>query len=286
MNNIKTKLYALVKVWLPIFLTPIVIFFFLNKSSNYLTISILQLLLGVEKKDLISELCSYLNTSIYLILSFVIILQLLSIIRKRNNEQLFNSNGNIYYEHWYITFWFASKILGYKKLQLAGIPIGMQFKLVLRGTFPEIIEDIWDMHYENIADVVLRADEETVEVEKLNMDLLNESPNVNLLICDTYQIDINQISNEFKYNPTIIVRSTVNKEQLRYLNKPFVNEIRKSVQLIARDKNVYVFSTASPKNNLNIITSCFRFFDRFPIKNVYVVQCGKDKKYRKAIKVI
>lgn len=286
MNNIKTKLYALVKVWLPIFLTPIVIFFFLNKSSNYLTNSILQLLLGVEKKDLISELCSYLNTSISLILSFVIILQLLSIIRKRNNEQLFNSNGNIYYEHWYITFWFASKILGYKKLQLAGIPIGMQFKLVLRGTFPEIIEDIWDMHYENIADVVLRADEETVEVVKLNMDLLNESPNVNLLICDTYQIDINQISNEFKYNPTIIVRSTVNKEQLRYLNKPFVNEIRKSVQLIARDKNVYVFSTANPKNNLNIITSCFRFFDRFPIKNVYVVQYGKDKKYRKAIKVI
>ena len=286
MIKIKTKIYALVKVWLPIFLTPILVFLFLNKSGSYLTSSILQLLFGLEKKDLIIEMCSYLNTSISLILSFVIILQILSIVRKKNSEQLFNANGNIYYEHWYVTFWLASKILGFRKIQLAGIPVGMQFKLVLRGTFPEIIEDVWGDHYESVSDGALRADEETVKVEKLNMDLLNECFNVNLLICDTYPIEVNQISNEFKHNPTIIVSSTVNKEQLRYLNKPLVNEVRKSLKLIARDKNIYVFSTANSKNNLNIITSCFRFFDRFPIKNVYVVQYGKDKKYRKAIKVI
>lgn len=281
-----TQIYAIFKVWLPIFLTPLFIFMFLYISGSYLTSSILQLLLGNEKKLLILEMCSYLNTSISLILSFVIIFQILSIVRKRNSEQFFNANGNVYYDHWYITFWLASKILGYKKIQLAGIPIGMQFKLVLNGTFPEITEDLWDMHYENIADVVLLSNKKAVEVEKLNWDCLETSSNLNLLICDTYSIDINQIDIELKSNPTLIVKSTVNEKQLRYLNKPLVNAVRSNVQSFARDKNVYIFSTANPKNNLNIITSCFRFFNRFPIKNVYVVQYGKDKKYNKTTKVI
>lgn len=284
--KIKTKKYALMKVWLPIFLTPIIIFVFFHISGSYLTSSILQLLLGNEKKELILEICSYLNTSISLIVSFVIILQILSIVRKRNSEQVFNASGNVYYDHWYITFWLASKILGYKKIQLAGIPIGMQFKLILNGTFPEITEDLWDMHYENISDVVLAPNKATVEVKKLNWDCLKTSSDFNLLICDTYSIDINQIDVKFKSNPTLIVKSTVNKKQLRYLNKPLVNAVRNNVQSFARDKNVYIFSTANPKNNLNIITSCFRFFNRFPIKNVYVVQYGKDKKYKKANKVI
>lgn len=286
MVNIKTKIYSLVKVWIPVLLIPIIVFTIFNKSSSYLTSSILQLLLGVENKDLILEICSYLNTSISLIFSFVIILQILIFFRKTNNEKIFNANGNIYYDHWYITFWMASQILGYSKIQLAGIPIGMQFKIVLRGTFSEIIEDVWDAHYENSTDAILREGEGTVEVEKLNMDSLNISSDVNLLICDTYLIDIDQISDKFKNNPTILIKSTVSKDQLRYLNKELVNEVRKSVQLIARDKNVYIFSTANPKNNLNIITSCFRFFDRFPIKKLYVVQYGKDKKYRDSIRVI
>lgn len=286
MIEIKTKLNALVKVWLPIILTPIVIFLFFNRTSSYITVSILQLLIGVERKEIVLEICSYLNTNFSLILSFIITLQLLSIVRKKNNEQVFNSNGNIYYDHWYVTFFLASKILGYKKIQLAGIPIAMQFKIVLRGTFAEVIEDVWNEHYENSNNTILSTDIETVEVEKLNMEFLNESSKINLLICDTHLIDMNEIDNEFRDNPTIIIKSTVNKQQIRYLNKPLVNEVRKNVQLIPRDKELYVFSTANPKNNLSIITSSFRFFDRFPIKNVYVVQYGVDKKYRKAVKII
>lgn len=230
--------------------------------------------------------CEYLNTNISLVLTLIILLQLLNISRKRNNTQVFNASGNIYYNHFYVTFWLASKVLGYRKVQLAGVPIGMQFKLVLRGTFAETVEDVWNSHYEDL--VVDTTGESSVEIEvkEINMDSWEESPDVNLFICDTYPIKLNQISKEFQENPTIVINSVGDSKQLRYINKPLVNEVRKSVQSIARDKNLYVFSTANPKNNLNIITSCFRFFDRFPIKNAYVVQFGKDKKYRKAIKIL
>ncbi|MGX7740887.1 hypothetical protein ACWPXU_13635 [Enterococcus faecalis] len=49
-------------------------------------------------------------------------------------------------------------------------------------------------------------------------------------------------------------------------------------------RNIY-FSTANPKNNLNIITSCFRKFGRFQNQKVYVVQFD-GKYYKKATRVI
>lgn len=48
---VKTLGYALFKVWEPIIITPIVTFFFFCKSGSFITKAMLQLFLGVEKKN-------------------------------------------------------------------------------------------------------------------------------------------------------------------------------------------------------------------------------------------
>ncbi|HGF7173287.1 hypothetical protein [Enterococcus hirae] len=286
MIKIKSIFYGFCKVWLPFLLIIFLFFSILFLFDNSLTAEVLELLVGKEKMVNIQELCKYLNTSVSFFLGIILILQLLNFFRKRNSEQVFNSNGNIYYDFSYLTFYIANKILGYTKIQLAGIPISMQYKLILRGTFQKIIEDMWEDHYVEITEGESGEHETPVKVEYKNFNN-NQFDKINLLICDTYLIELNSIDKKFVNNPTIIIKTNERETALRYLNKQLVNEVRMVLQneIPQETKKIYVFSTANPKNNLNIVTSCFRKFGRFQTKKIFVVQY-KNKIYKKASRVI
>lgn len=273
-------LFIFAKIVLPILMLvvlPVIPIFF---STDMVDLSLKILLKSTEKVELAIEILKHLNLSLTYLISILILFILLNFFKKQNANKLFNSNGNIYYDFYYPLFWISSKVLGYEKLQLAGIPLHLQYKLVLRGTFPQIIPDFWENHYD-ISEV-----SENVSLVCSNEN--NVSKQVNLIISDTYFIKNEELFVEYLNLPTIRVTSKLVSR--RFLNKELVQKTREAMQIV-RSKGyaeINVFSTANPQNNLNIINSSFRFFGRFSDAKVYVVQkdYGRNSQYSKRYRVI
>lgn len=273
-------LFIFAKIVLPILMLvvlPVIPIFF---STDMVDLSLKFLLKSTEKVELAIEILKHLNLSLTYLISILILFILLNFFKKQNANMLFNSNGNIYYDFYYPLFWISSKVLGYEKLQLAGIPLHLQYKLVLRGTFPQIIPDFWENHYD-ISEV-----SENVTLVCSNEN--NVSKQVNLIISDTYFIKNEELFVEYLNLPTIRVTSKLVSR--RFLNKELVQKTREAMQIV-RSKGyaeINVFSTANPQNNLNIINSSFRFFGRFSDAKVYVVQKdnGRNSQYSKRYRVI
>ncbi|WP_270693216.1 hypothetical protein [Enterococcus malodoratus] len=262
----------------------IITLFFLD---NFLITNIILFFMGNERKDIIITLGEYLNTGVSFFLGIFLVLQLLNFFKKNNAGKVFNSHGNIYHDYSYATFFIAAKVLGYTKVQLAGIPIGMQYKLVLRGTFIDVVEDMWENHYiQAVSDENGKLPSNFIKVRKINFDD-HYCNKINLIINDTCLILPKTIDKKYSDNATICVDSTHTSGGHRYLNNYLVNRIRRVIQkeLPQEVEEIYIFSTANPKNNLNIITSCFRKFGRFQNQKVYVVQFD-GKYYKKATRVI
>lgn len=280
-KNFSWYLFIITKIVLPILILVVlpvipIIFF----STDMVDLSLEILLKSTEQAELAIEILKHLNLSLTYLISILILFILLNFLKKQNANKLFNSNGNVYYNFYYPLFWISTNILGYEKIQLAGIPLHLQYKLVLRGTFPQIIPDFWENHYD--ANEVL--DNVTLDCSKVET-VIKEA---NLIISDTYFIKNEEICANYLDLPTIRVSS--NLINRRYLNKELVQKTREAMQML-RSKGyteINVFSTANPQNNLNIINSSFRFFGRFADAKVYVMQKdnGNNSKYSKRYRVI
>lgn len=280
-RNFSWYLFILTKIVLPILvlivLPVIPIIFF---STDMVNLSLGILLNNEKKVNLAIQIIKHLNWNVTYLVSILILITLINFFKKQNINKLFNSNGNIYYNFGYPLFWVSANILGYEKIQLAGIPLYLQYKLVLRGTFPKIIPDFWENHY----DTNEGLDNVTHDCSKIE----SVSKEVNLIISDTYFINNEEICVRYRDLPTIRISSKLNNS--RYLNKELVQKTREMMQLISSKgyTEINVFSTANPQNNLNIINSSFRFFDRFSDAKVYVMQKdnGSNSKYSKRYRVI
>jgi hypothetical protein len=277
-----TYFFMIIKLGVPVLifivLAIIVPFFFFNDQHLELALSSY---LGNETRIAsVEALLELMEIKINYVISIFITVSLLKYFRKSNKEKYFNANGTIYYEVPYFFFWFASTILGYEKIQLAGIPLHMQYKLVLRGTFQTIVPDMWNDHYP-------KADIDISEIDVKPLYNCECSNSVNLLIVDTYDINIDELSKEYKNNPTIIIRNTSLDTQ-RKINEPLIAKVRSEVVKLSRDyQKIYVFSTANPVNNIKIINSSFRFFGRVSNLNLYVVQKNDAQggEYEKSFKI-
>lgn len=279
-NNVWWWGFLVGKVMIPVLLLislPLITFFFTNKKMSKEAVIFF---FGDQKAPFIETLVTSLRFNLNYIFSIIIVISLLNFFKKRNSGKVFNSNGNVYYNYIYFVFWVAATLLGYDKIQIAGIPIHMQYKLVLSGIFSDVLPDIYDDHYDS---------DETCEasIEKENFDYVNECDSVNLLIIDTYNIKMSELSQENQTYPTIIVRGN-SIDGVRKVNKSLILNTKKAMDEIQRSefKNVFVSSTSNPKNSINIINSSFRFFGRSRRFKLYVMQKdhasnGKySKKYR------
>lgn len=282
MNKIEKCMFTILRIALPLaflLIIPIAPFFLLQTEWTEL---ILEILLNNEKKiELATSILAKVNLNISFLVSFLLFIILVNFFQKRNETKIFNSNGKIYYDYWYVIFWLSAKILGYGKVQLAGIPIAMQHKLVLRSTFESLVTDMWENHYDEI------PNNKELQVTETRMDL--QSKGINLIIADTFDIKEEQLAVTYHNNPTIKVCSPMISTQRRYKNTELVQQVRESLQRCMNSEHdvIFIFSTANPLNNLNIITSSFRRFGRFQDKKIYVVQLNQDtKEYTKAYKII
>ncbi|MBU5593840.1 hypothetical protein KQI76_01545 [Amphibacillus sp. MSJ-3] len=265
----KKIIFIVWKILIPLMLLIVLplspIFLFDSKMTNIG----LQILLKNEREyNLAIEMLKYLNINITYLFSILILIILLNFFKKQNKDRIFNSNSNIYYNFYYALFWIASNILGYDKIQLAGIPIQMQYKIVLRSTFNSIVPDMWMEHYDEVPD--------GVEVT-LDSIIVNDPKKINFIISDTYFLKDEEIDAE--YNTNSVIRITSNLSDRRYVNKELVQKTREAIQLVREKgyKEIFIFSTANPQNNLNIINSSFRFFGRFVDFKVFVIQKNEEK---------
>lgn len=137
------------KFYLPlvlIFLFPILICYLIGKSLT---------LVEVEKISntnfftrTIFEITPDNSIATYIVLYSLIFTSLLMIFRKNNAERTFNDGHSVYLHNCYKRLWIAANILGYRKLQLIGVSIPMQFELIINGVFSEFISESSVMQYD------------------------------------------------------------------------------------------------------------------------------------------
>ena len=201
----------------------------------------------------------------------LVIIVLFKFIRKSNEDKILFS-GNIYHDYPYIWFWFCSKILGYNSCNLILVPIAMQYKLVIRGTFEK---------YPIPEESFLEKDMNVV-VKYNNKDAENVNE-INLILEDTYPITENQIPEPKKPLRTIIIKHDRKDDVSRIYNIKFVKEICKEARVLPEKAIVNIYSTTNPRHNYEIAKQAFSLANRGNLKELYIYQQEKDNE-RKFLK--
>lgn len=196
--------------------------------------------------------------------SIVLLVIAVCAIRKINDEFMMNRKY-AYHDYYYAWYWFCAKILGIKKCNLVLVPIHMQFKLVIRGTFCEY--PLSDEDYpavENEPDCKVMITHEDKDMRT-----------VNLVLEDTYAIKDKQLPKTTRGLFTIKV-SRFDGSNSRHYSSKFIDTIALAIKKYKRIQNLNIYATTNPKNTLNITRRVFGSVERGNIVHLYVFQQEND----------
>ena len=211
------------------------------------------------------------SNATYIVLYVLISTSLLMIFRKKNAERTFNDGHSVYLHNCYKRLWIAANLLGYRKLQLIGVSIPMQFELIINGVFSEFISESSVVQYDEFKGEII--------VEYLIENKKNKV--VNLLVCDTYDIPIEKLAPDYLENTTVKISSQRNYSGNRYNNPLLVSTVREEVQKIVNTYNeVNLFMTTNPLNTQGIVGKAFLTLDRSGFDKVSVIQMDDTKIYK------
>ena len=211
------------------------------------------------------------SNATYIVLYVLISTSLLMIFRKKNAERTFNDGHSVYLHNCYKRLWIAANLLGYRKLQLIGVSIPMQFELINNGVFSEFISESSVVQYDEFKGEII--------VEYLIENKKNKV--VNLLVCDTYDIPIEKLAPDYLENTTVKISSQRNYSGNRYNNPLLVSAVREEVQKIVNTYNeVNLFMTTNPLNTQGIVGKAFLTLDRSGFDKVSVIQMDDTKIYK------
>ncbi|RJX45805.1 acyltransferase [Streptococcus agalactiae] len=260
------------KFYLPlviIFLFPILICYLIGKSLT---------LVEVEKISntnfftrAIFEISPNNSIATYIVIYLLISTSLLMIFRKTNAERAFNDGHSVYLHNCYKRLWFAANILGYRKLQLIGVSIPMQFELIINGVFSEFISESSVIQYDEFQGEIIV--EYPIENKKNKV--------INLLVCDTYDIPLEKLAADYLENTTVKISSQRKYSGNRYNNPQLVSTVREEVQKIVNTYNeVNLFMTTNPLNTQRIVGKSFLTLDRSGFDKVSVIQMDETQIYK------
>lgn len=219
------------------------------------------------------------NVLVYLIVSsgnavmaVAIFLVVLGRIRSHNKEFLMN-RGNAYHQYPYWWYWFCAKILGIRRCSLVRVPIFMQFKLVIRGTFDEYPLD------ENIFPAI--ENEPSAITSVINGEA--NSQEINLILEDTYLIDYKQIPETKQKLRTIKVSRNDGSDKGRHFSKNFIDAVINETRNVEQDTTINIYATTNPMNTKHIASRAFALAGRGNIRhlNVFQQQCTNDRLFEK-----
>ncbi|HGA1340903.1 TPA: acyltransferase, partial [Streptococcus suis] len=211
------------------------------------------------------------STATYIVLYLLISISLLMIFRKNNAERTYNDGHSVYLHNCYKRLWIAANILGYRKLQLIGVSIPMQFELIINGVFSEFISESSVVQYDEFQGEIIV--EYPIENKKNKV--------VNLLVCDTYDIPLEKLASDYLENTTVKISSQRKYSGNRYNNPQLVSTVREEVQKIVNTYNeVNLFMTTNPLNTQRIVGKSFLTLDRSGFDKVSVIQMDETKIYK------
>lgn len=198
------------------------------------------------------------------IASLIIFCALLLVIRKTNNDYIMNRRyAN--HDYCYAWYWVCAKVLGLKKCNLILVPIQMQFKLVIRGTFAEYpLED---------DDYPVIENEPECSVMKNHKDA--DKSVLNLILEDTFVIEEQQIPKQNRDIFTIKV-SRNNGSNGRHFSQKLIDSTINALTEYKRIPIVNLYATTNPKNTQHIARRVFGSVDRGNVGHLYVFQQSKD----------
>lgn len=188
---------------------------------------------------------------------------LLKIFREFNKDFIMNSS-NVYHDYPFFWYWFCARILGIKKCNLILVPIYMQFKLV--------IEDIFNEYPLDEADFPVIKDEVDSAVEKINTGMDMELSEMNLILEDTYVIELRQIPFSKKNLPTIKISRNINNNHTRHFSPKFIKKISEEIRKLPQINRINIYATTNPMNTLRIIRTTFKMADRGNVDHIFVYQ--------------
>lgn len=184
---------------------------------------------------------------------------------RKFNADLVMNKGNRYHCSCYCWYWFCSHILGIKKCNLILVPIYLQFKLVINDVFEEYPFD--EKKFPTLS-------QDTVTVEELVPAAtgVNDSE-INLVLEDTYPIEINQIPERKRNLFTIkISRNRPDNIGQRYYSTQFIETVQSIVRHLPDSVTVNIFATTNPVNTRYIAQNTFQLANRGNIECLYVYQ--------------
>lgn len=248
------------KIILPIlFLTIPILFYAIDFEGKDF---ILRVILETQIQDNAEKVLEVLGYIIYIIFFFFF----LYLIRKYTKKRSFtDATANFYANYPFFVYWIAAKVLGYGSVNLIMIPVYLQFKLVLRKTFDNIIADA----------TLDEVDNEKISVTRENME--NNSTVLNIYLSDTYNVTIDKIPEILQNNPTIKILRKDNKNHIRIYSKMFVKKIE---EIVSEYKNEYstinIFAYTNTLHNKKIAEKCFIIGRRNKLNKLVVFQCEKE----------
>ena len=221
------------------------------------------------KKYLADTVVSPDNVIIYLVIrseNYIISIALFIIglwrIKSYNKDILMNRPNNIYHRYPYMWYCFCGKVLGIKKCSLENVPIYLQFKLIIHNVFEEFPLD--DSNYPAL------EDERDCITTKYN--LANGFSEVNLMLEDTYPMDIALLPPLKSNLPTIKISRNDGQDVERDYSDKFVEKIINEVRAFSDGVRVNVYATTNPMNTMHIARRVFRMTNRGNVKHLYVYQ--------------
>lgn len=200
------------------------------------------------------------------IASIILFFAFLIVIRKFNQEFVMNCK-RVYHDYSYAWYWVCAKILGITRCDLALVPIYMQFKLVLRATFSEYPLDL--------TEYPVVENESDSKVYEWNHEM--ENGEINLLLEDTYAVEVQQMPKSKRGNRTIKISRNGGADSSCHFSQKYIEEIIKCVRELKGINTVNVYATTNLINTKHIAKRVFGSSERGNVKHLYVFQQSKDE---------
>lgn len=258
-NFLKKIGFTIFKLILPTLLILFILLgcFFPEKPfySKILLVGLLNLF-GSQTSEFVKIFGDQINIVGFILISMGVLL----FIRRINKEQSFNQ-GTLYHNYRYYTYFYASKILNYKSVNLVMISLPIQFKLLINQTFKEI----------SCGDKLPIIENEKIEIIKKNAK--RNPKKINLILSDTYKVDENTLPREVKKLPTIHIIRELSGDRVRRYSPKFLEEVRKITSTYG-DKvtTINVFAYTNAHHNFRIAKDCFRTGGRTKLEKIVIFQ--------------
>lgn len=195
-------------------------------------------------KDRKTEYINIFGDLLYWIVPLVISIIIFLFITRINKNKLFNNWGKFYADIPFSLFWIAGKILNYGQVNLVGIPVHLQFKIVIYNTFRNI-------------DVGISPpmDDGSVQVKYINWEGFNGE--INLILSDTYTVELKKIPKEKQQLPTIMITRDNSDRERKYSPK-FINAIQNELSNSQdRFKRINLFAYTNTKHTFEIASNFY-----------------------------